>query len=62
MLSHKEERNMTVQDGWGINRVTEPITVLGLRAAGGHDWDWVENTFVPRSCGNRECKTCGVKK
>lgn len=62
MLSHKEERNMTVQDSWNTPSPTGTLSELRLRAAGGHDWDWVENTFVPRKCGNRECKTCGVKK
>jgi len=62
VISRMEERNMTVQDSWNMPSPTNTIGMLTFRAVGGHDWDYVGKQFVPRKCGNRDCKTCGVKK
>ena len=59
MLTHAEERNMAVQESWNAPYPEVIIPVLRLRNAGGHDWDWNGSVFVPRKCGNRQCKVCG---
>lgn len=59
MLTHAEERNMTVQESWNASYPEVIIPVLGLRAFGGHDWDWEGGVFKPRKCGHEQCNACG---
>ena len=62
MINQNEDRNMTVQESWNAPHPEVIINVLRLRNSGGHDWDWKDGVFVPRKCGNRQCKACGGVK
>ena len=59
MITRAEQRNMAVQESWNAPHPEVIINVLRLRNSGGHDWDWVEGVFKPRSCGHQQCKACG---